>query len=150
MSQKNKFAYIIILIAIVGAGFYFFQQNKEKPITETQIEENQNSVTQMQTFSNTNYSFEYPQNYVVKKEIEPERIDVVGKNGKLSIFQLKSPSGERVTDFGFGGTDAEKIPEKLKIIENEQTWFNVWLYYEPSDKTTEEELLAIYDSIELK
>lgn len=150
MSQKTKFALIVILIAVIGAGIYFWQKQAEGQAQEAPIEESQNSVAQMQTYSDENYSFEYPQNYQIKKEIEPERIDVVGENGKLSIFQAKSPSGERVTQFGFGGTDPENIPKKMRDIKNEQTWFDVWLYYDASDKTTEEELLAIYETIELK
>ncbi len=151
MSQNPKFSLIVILIAVVVAGIYFWQQKTVEPIPETPAKESQDSVPQMQTYSDENYSFEYPQNYQIKEEIEPERIDVIGENGKLSIFQLKSPSGERVTELGFGGTDPENIPEKMKIIiKNKQDWFDVWLYYDPSNETTEEELLAIYNSIELK
>lgn len=135
----------ILGIAIVAALVLIYAQNKT-----IQSLENQDSVTQMQTYSDENYSFEYPQNYKIKKEVSPERIEVVGENGKLYIFQLKSPSGERVTELGFGGTDPKNIPSKMEVVENEQTWFDVWLFYDTNDKTTEEELLAIYKSIKLK
>ena len=125
-------------------------EKKEESTSKVFAEEDQGLITQRQTYTNENYSFEYPENYQIKEEIKPERIDVVGKNGKISIFQLKSSAGERVTELGFGGTNSENIPKKMKIIENEQTWFDVWLYYDASDKTTEEELLVIYESIELK
>lgn len=150
MSQKTTLALIVVLIAMVGISICFWQQKTDQAINEAPVKENQDSATQMQTYLDQNYSFEYPQNYEIKKESGQERIEVVGKHGRLSIFQLKSPSGERVTELGFGGTDPKNIPTKMNVIENDQTWFDVWLYYDSGDKMTEEELLAIYKSIKLK
>ena len=146
--QIIKYILIIILTAIVsGGGVYLWQQNTKQTSFALTKQESSNALIQFQTYTDQNYSFQYPDQYQIKEEIKPERIEVVGKKGSLSIFQLKSPSGERVTEFGFSTTDA---PQDLFVLENEQTWFDVWLYYEPDDQTTKEELMAIYRSIKLK
>ncbi len=146
-----------------GAGYtYFgpFTDDLERIVAESKLIEELKEggavrlkhgdvVYKIQTYSDENYSFEYPENYQVMEDIEPNGIEVRAADGKLSIFQLKSPSGERVNAIGFG-PDEGPVPEQIKVVENDTTWFDVWFYYDTGDQETEEELKAIFDSIELK
>jgi len=146
--QIIKYILIILFTATVtGGGVYLWQQKTAQSNFVLITQKNVNLLNQIKTYTDQNYSFEYPDHYQIKHDVKPERIEVVGAKGSLSIFQLKSPSGERVTEFGFSTTDA---PQDLFVLENEQTWFDVWLYYDPDDQTTKEELMAIYQSINLK
>lgn|SRR3989338_6482955 len=149
--QIIKYILIIILTAIVsGGGVYLWQQNTKQTSSALTKQESSPVLTQLQTYTDQNYSFQYPDQYQIKEEIKPERIEVVGKKGRLSIFQLKSPSGERVTNIGFSSTSPENTPQDLFVLENEQTWFDVWLYYDQNDQSTKEELMSIYRSIKLE
>lgn len=104
-------------------------------------------------FENENYTFEYPQAYEIKQKTQPVRVIVEAKKGKLEIFQLKSSNGERITEIDrpdeFDVVGPTPL-QKMKVVENKQTWFDVWMYYDTNNKQTEDELMAIFDSIKLK
>lgn len=112
------------------------------------VEVKENTPSSLNKYSNDNYTFEYPQAYEIKQKTQPVGVNVEGKNGRLEIFQLKKPNGERSDEVDFGG--AVNPPQKLKRVENKETWFDVWMYYDANDKQTEDELMAIFDSIKLK
>ncbi len=132
---------MLLIIALSLGVYYYWQQNQTDVPGDT---------TSAQIYSDVHYSFEYPQDYTISEKTDPDRIEVTGPDGYLSIFQLKTPEGERVTTLGFGGMDPQDIPKKMKSVENNATWYDIWFYYDEGDTKTETELLEIYDSITLK
>lgn len=107
------------------------------------------SQSETQEYRDANLSFDYPSNYQVEVKEDSETITVSKENARLDLFQLKTPTGERVNELGFGPGSGE-LPKQMKIVENEDNWMDAWMYFEEGDSASEAELMDIFNSIELK
>lgn len=165
MSQTSKTILSLITAAIVvGGGFYCWQNNQsvKEPDTTTQPSSNESDL---KTYSSENYSFKYPEGYfvvthpsgiilTVRKAASQKEADALGNDAvknRLEIFQMED-FGER--PWGFEGDETQEdiddyVPKDLLTVSNGDEKYDVWIYYSEEDTETKNELMQIFESIEI-
>jgi hypothetical protein len=132
-----------VITATITTGVIYWTQN---PTAENP---NVESVT---TYSNEQYSLDYPQGYTVIQATESFPALTIKKsdNQRLEIFKM-SDFGDR--PFGFEGNETEQeidgyVPKESLTIGSDDKKFDVWLFYPTGNEDAKNELQQILESIE--
>lgn len=159
MSQTSRILLSIFITAIiVGNTVYFWQTSRQDKINTPKQSSTIDSSEK--TYSSGVYSFQYPQEYQVSEEGTGDTyILTVSKNEKtkLEIYRADKFPVDRAA-YGFTGeetseeadTYAKEVQSKLPKQYLTKGKYDVWLYHDVSDTTSEKELYKIYESIEIK
>lgn len=103
--------------------------------------------TNLQTYSFDQYTFKYPNTYQIEEPTESFPVLAIrGNKGRVEIFKNTDFNGERTHGYSSSGLEeyeANYVPKKRYKIDD----YDVWLFYQESDKQTKSETQNIFTSI---
>jgi len=108
------------------------------------------SLLPMQIYNSDEIFLHYPENYTIEAATEENPVlSITGENGRIEIFNPEDFDGMRIHGFSSSGEEefeADLVPkEKL----TEDGW-EIWVFFEEGDETTQSELMEVVESFEIK